>query len=109
MEQPFDPGITQKFDGAIRRIINPDGSFNVRRRGRRLSDLHLYQLLVRLSWPAFLLVILLTFLGITVAFTGLYFAVGLGGLQGIPDGTPLQRFLQVFFFSIQTLTTVGYG
>ncbi len=73
------------------------------------SDLHLYQMLVRLSWPAFSGDRAVTFLAVTVAFTGLYFAAGVGGLQGIPEGTRFQSFLQVFFFSVQTLTTVGYG
>jgi inward rectifier potassium channel len=108
-QQPFDPGITQSYDGRIRRIVNRDGSFNVRRHGRRLHDFHFYQFFIQLSWPAFFAVVLAAFLAVTVAFTGLFFAVGIGGLQGIPAGTSIERFFQVFFFSVQTLTTVGYG
>jgi inward rectifier potassium channel len=107
--QPFDPGITQSYDGIVRRIVNRDGTFNVRRHGRRLQDFHLYQFFIRLSWPVFFAVVLAAFLAITAAFTGLYFAAGIGGLQGIPAETPVGTFLQVFFFSVQTLTTVGYG
>jgi len=34
MEQPsFDPGLTQKFSGHLRRFINKDGTFNVHRQG----------------------------------------------------------------------------
>jgi len=109
MQQPFDPGITRSYDGRVRRIVNRDGSFNVRRRGGRFQDLHLYQFLIRLSWPAFLGIVVATFLAVSLAFTGLYFAAGIGGLQGIPQGSPLESFLHVFFFSVQTLTTVGYG
>ncbi|MGA2379735.1 MAG: ion channel [Spirochaetia bacterium] len=108
-QQPFDPGITQSYDGGVRRIVNRDGSFNVRRHGRRLQDFHLYQFLIQLSWPTFFAVVLAAFLALTLAFTALYFAAGIGGLQGIPEGTPARTFLQVFFFSVQTLTTVGYG
>lgn len=108
-QQPFDPGITQSYDGTIRRIVNRDGSFNVRRHGRRLQDFHLYQFFIQLSWPVFFAVVLAAFFAVTLVFTGLFFAVGIGGLQGIPAGTRLESFLQVFFFSIQTLTTVGYG
>src|SRR5271157_1868753 len=108
-QQPFDPGITQSYDGTIRRIVNRDGSFNVRRHGRRLQDFHLYQFFIQLSWPAFFAVVLAAFFSVTLVFTGLFFAVGIGGLQGIPAGTPLETFFQVFFFSVQTLTTVGYG
>jgi inward rectifier potassium channel len=108
-QQPFDPGLTQSYDGTVRRIVNRDGSFNVRRHGRRLQDFHLYQFFIQLSWPAFFAVVLTAFLFVTLIFTGLFFAAGIGGLQGVPVGTPIEMFLQVFFFSAQTLTTVGYG
>jgi len=109
MQQPFDPGITQSYDGSVRRIVNRNGSFNVRRRGRRLSDFHLFQFFVTLSWPRFFAVVILAFVLVTLAFTGLYLAVGVSELQGIDAATPGERFLEVLFFSVQTLTTVGYG
>jgi hypothetical protein len=31
--EQFDPGITQSYTGELRRIVNRDGSFNVRRKG----------------------------------------------------------------------------
>ncbi len=108
-QQPFDPGITQSFDGRIRRIVNRDGTFNVHRRGARLRDFHLYQFLLGLSWPAFLGIVLLLFITINAAFTFLYFLVGIQGLQGIDADLRGQPFLHAFFFSVQTLTTVGYG
>lgn len=38
MEKPaFDPGLTQKYTGALRRTINKDGTFNVHRRGAILT------------------------------------------------------------------------
>jgi inward rectifier potassium channel len=109
MQQPFDPGLTQSYSGRLRRMVNQDGSFNVHRRGRRLQDLHLYQFFVRLSWPAFFAVVAVAFLLFTLAYTALYFAVGVGEIQGIAEHGPIETFLHVFFFSIQTLTTVGYG
>jgi inward rectifier potassium channel len=108
-QQPFDPGITQSYDGTVRRIVNRDGSFNVRRHGRRLQDFHLYQFFIQLTWPVFFAVVLAAFITITLFFTALYFAADVNGLQGIRTGTRGETFLQVFFFSVQTLTTVGYG
>ena len=49
----FDPGLTQKYTGAIERTITRDGEFNVRRSGTNLSDIHPYLVLVNLSWPMF--------------------------------------------------------
>lgn len=109
MQQPFDPGITQSYDGSVRRIVNRNGSFNVHRRGRRLQDFHLFQFFVSLSWPRFFAVVVLAFFAVTLAFTGLYLAVGVSELQGVDAKTPGELFLQVLFFSVQTLTTVGYG
>ena len=106
-QQPFDPGITQSYDGSVDRIVNRDGSFNVNRRGGRLRDFHFYQYLIGVSWPGFITVVLAAFLLVNIAFTGLYLAAGTDGLQGIErDGLAT---LHVFFFSVQTLTTVGYG
>ena len=109
MRQPFDPGITERYDGTLTRVIDRDGSFNVRRHGRRFKDVHLYQFLIRISWPAFLVTIFAAFVAANVLFTGLYYAAGIDGLKGIPEGTPQEEFLHTLFFSVQTLTTVGYG
>jgi inward rectifier potassium channel len=109
MKQPFDPGITQKYDGTIKRIINRDGSFNVRRHGKQLKDIHFYEFLIRISWPAFFSAIFAAFVAANLIFTGLYYIAGIDGLQGIPRGTSLENFLHALFFSVQTITTVGYG
>ncbi len=106
-QQPFDPGITQSYDGSVDRIVNKDGSFNVQRRGGRLRDFHFYQFLIGLSWPGFIGMVAAAFLVVNIAFTGLYLAAGIGGLQGVERDN--LTFLHVFFFSVQTLTTVGYG
>jgi inward rectifier potassium channel len=106
-QQSFDPGITQSYDGSLDRIVLRDGTFNVQRRGSRFRDFHFYQFLIGLSWPAFFGIVLAAFLAVNTAFTALYLATGIAGLQGVDSVIP--PFLQVFFFSIQTLTTVGYG
>jgi inward rectifier potassium channel len=108
-KQPFDPGLTQSYDGRLVRIVNRDGSFNVHRRGTRLRDFHFYKFLVGLSWPRFIAVLFGTFVAVSAVFAGLYLAVGLDSLQGAQSRTALEAFLNAFFFSVQTLTTVGYG
>jgi inward rectifier potassium channel len=108
-EQSFDPGITQRYGGRLERIINRDGSFNVQRRGTRLRDFHFYKFLIGLSWPTFIAVVFATFVVVNLLFAGLYFAAGIHTLQGAEAGTRLGTFMNAFFFSVQTLTTVGYG
>jgi inward rectifier potassium channel len=110
MQTPsFDPGLTQQFLSPVTRMINPDGSFNVRRRGVTWHDFHPYLQLVNMSWFGFFATLLAGFLLVNTVFASLYYAIGTGQLQGINSPTPGGRFLETFFFSSQTLTTVGYG
>ena len=110
MEKPsFDPGITQQFSSPVTRIINPDGSFNVRKRGMTWRDFHPYLLLINMSWPRFLVVVFLGYLVTNSIFAVVYYAIGTDQLQGINAATASERFFDTFFFSAHTLTTVGYG
>jgi inward rectifier potassium channel len=108
MQEPkFDPGLTQQYTASLRRAINPDGTFNVIRRGSGWRDVHPYLHLVSVSWPKFFAIIFSTYILINVVFAGVYYALGPAALQGGTPATP--RFLNDLFFSSQTLTTVGFG
>ena len=110
MEKPtFDPGLTQQFTGVLRRSINKDGSFNVYRRGGSWRDFHPYLQMLSMSWPQFFATILGGYLLLNVLFALAYFALGRGHLQGADGVSEMDRFLNDFFFSTHTLTTVGYG
>ena len=110
MENPtFDPGLTQQFTAPLRRVINKDGSFNVVRRGARWRDFHPYLHLINLGWPPFLAILFSTFLTVNTLFALAYFALGPGQLAGGEASTATGRFLNAFFFSAHTLSTVGYG
>ncbi|MGA2117357.1 MAG: ion channel [Bryobacteraceae bacterium] len=105
----FDPGLTEKFISPITRAINPDGSFNVRREGTTWRDFHPYLLLINMSWPAFFATVTAGYTLANLLFAAVYFALGPGQLQGADDPTAFGRFLNDFFFSSHTLSTVGYG
>ena len=110
MQKPtFDPGLTQQFTGVLRRSINKDGSFNVYRRGGSWRDFHPYLQMLNMSWPRFFMAVLAGYLLINVLFALVYFAMGPGQLQGADGANEMDRFLNDFFFSTHTLTTVGYG
>jgi inward rectifier potassium channel len=110
MEKPtFDPGLTQKYTGVLRRSINKDGSFNVNRRGGSWRDFHPYLQMLSMSWPQFFGAILGGYLLMNLLFAVVYFALGPGQLQGADGANEMDRFLNDFFFSTHTLTTVGYG
>ncbi|MBV8728658.1 MAG: hypothetical protein JO336_02500 [Acidobacteriia bacterium] len=110
MHQPgYDPGLTEKFAGSVSRMVNEDGSFNVRRNGTTLRDFHPYLQLVNMSWAGFLGTLFLGFIIINTLFAVLYFLLPAEQIQGINRTDPYQRFFDCFFFSSHTLTTVGYG
>jgi inward rectifier potassium channel len=105
----FDPGLTQSYTGRLRRAINKDGSFNVLRRGVSLREKGFYLHLMSSSWPWFLAQVGLAYTLVNVLFAAVYYWIGVEWLAGAPHDTPLDAFLGAFFFSVQTLTTVGYG
>lgn len=104
----FDPGLTEKFTGRIRRTIEKDGSFNVIRRGA-LRDRDFFLKMIRLSWVHFFALVLGAFAAANGFFALLYFMLGEGRVHGSGSSTQMGRFAHDFFFSVQSLTTVGYG
>jgi inward rectifier potassium channel len=112
MQKPtFDPGLTTQYAGPLRRIINPDGSFNVLRRGTSWRDIHPYLHLITIPWFQFFGLILLIYTLVNTVFAWIYYLLGPGALTmaAAGSGDTVDRFLRCFFFSSQTLTTVGFG
>src|SRR5215471_16374051 len=105
----FDPGLTQQYTGPVLRTINKDGSFNIRRRGTTNIIGNAYMLMVTTTWFRFFLVVGLCYIAVNFIFAGLYMAIGPDGLHPTERDLHLAEFGRAFFFSVQTLTTVGYG
>ncbi len=93
-----------------RRLLNRDGSFNVVRRGlpfyRSLSP---YHALLTISWPRFFLLVAGGYFAANLGFALLYFLCGPDALDGWHTTARFERFEDAFFFSVQTLATIGYG
>ena len=92
------------------RLIRKDGIPNIRKTGipwwQRFS---MYHRLLRMTRFQFLALVALFYSTVNVLFASLYFMLGPGHLSNTDSPTELGRFLEAFFFSSQTLTTVGYG
>ncbi len=92
------------------RLVNPDGSFNVRRRGEhKLTLADAYHTLIMLGWWKFFGIILAGFIVVNFIFGSIYYFLGSEHLIGMIGNSPSDKFWESFFFSAQTLTTVGYG
>ncbi len=105
-----DPGLGERYLNNTKRIINKDGSFNVARTGDGLFWRDTYQNLINMSWFKFIGLIIILYFSINLLFGSLIYFIGIEYLSGIePSETELQKFLDAFYFSVQTFTTVGYG
>lgn len=92
------------------RFVNKDGQANVEKRGvgflERISWYH--TMLAMPRWK-FLSLILLFYISVNLLFAGIYYTAGVEKLNGVTTTNDAEKFGQAFFFSAQTLTTVGYG
>lgn len=87
------------------RIISRDGRVNITLvglRNRPLTDV--YHGLLVASWPRFLGLVVLFYLLSNALFALLYF-LDPGGIENTRPGS----YADAFYFSIQTLATIGYG
>jgi inward rectifier potassium channel len=94
-----------------KRLLNRDGSFNVRRDGMKpLASLSLYHYLLTVSWPRFMGLVVAGYLVINTGFGLAYLACGPAALRGATVGEMGgNAFLRAFFFSVETFATIGYG
>jgi inward rectifier potassium channel len=105
----FDPGLTQKYTGALNRVVNKDGGFNIHRAGRTWQDSNPYTFLISTSWWNFATIVTATFAVVNLGFAWFYEFVADGSIKGAESKDALVHFFNLFFFSAHTLTTVGYG
>jgi len=91
------------------RLLNRNGTFNVERTGLSFwSSLSPYQSLLNMPWWKFHIVIALFYLTANLVFALAYYFCGPAALEE-QSGGPLPSFLKAFFFSVQTIATVGFG
>ena len=91
------------------RLLNRDGSFNVRR--NNLGPFHpynVYHTLVSLPVPRVFLLLVAGYFATNLLFATLYWLAGPDAIAGAA-ASPLARFEDCVFFSVQTLATIGYG
>ena len=92
------------------RFLNKDGTVNIRRLdGDFLGRIDLYHSLITMSWKRFILMVLFGYLIANLVFASLYYWAGPHNFGNLTHKDSLHEFLELFFFSAQTLTTVGYG
>jgi len=103
-----DPGFGYRSNKNLKPVINKDGTSNVLHLNSKikLSDLYVY--CIDLSWGKFFLLIILNYTVLNILFGLAYVFIGIEQITHT-SGSFFYDLLNGFFFSAQTLTTVGYG
>ncbi|WP_294311552.1 ion channel [uncultured Chryseobacterium sp.] len=97
-------------DNASGRFINKNGLPNVSRKGVNiLNRFSWYHTMLDLSTFQFLSYLVIAYILVNILFAFIYYLIGVEHLTGIDKSNPMNEFIDVFFFSSQTFTTVGYG
>jgi len=92
------------------RLLNRDDSFNVERKGLTLLEsLSPYHVLLTMPWWRFFLLGVGCYVLVNVLFALAYLACGVEALVATSPGVSGRPFWRAFFFSIETLSTIGYG
>ena len=92
------------------RFVNRDGTFNLVKEGMPFWDkFSIYHTMLNLPRWKFISLIIVFYLVINFFFACIYFFIGAGQMQGVIGKTPWAFFKEMYFFSTETFTTVGYG
>lgn len=113
--QPADINSDLGFGSVVaresrKRLLNPDGTFNVRREGLPvLQSLSAYHYFLTITWTRFLGYVVALYVIANSIFAFAYVSCGDDALTGFPAMGAGERFANGFFFSVETLATIGYG
>lgn len=90
--------------------MNRDGSSNVQRKGLSFFErFNVFHELIRMPWWKFLAILFGSYLVINLLFASLYYFTRPDDIAGMIYHSEAEKFMEIFFFSAQSLTTVGYG
>lgn len=103
-------GFGEKSAQSPGRFYRKDGHPNIIRKGVKFFDqLSWYHTMLELPRWKFWVALLSIYITINALFAVIYDVIGVDYLVGVTRGSALQNYIECFFFSTQTFTTVGYG
>jgi inward rectifier potassium channel len=105
-----DLGLGSKSLSGGARSLNKDGSFNIKKINVPFFErFNFFHELISMSWSRFMGLVILGYLIVNIIFASIYTFIGVENLTGTEGLTDFEKFLEAFFFSTQTITTLGYG
>ncbi|HEV8283389.1 MAG TPA: ion channel [Chitinophagaceae bacterium] len=92
------------------RFYNRSGRVNILKKGVNIFNRYSwYHTMLAMPRIKFLILIFSIYILINLVFACIYYLIGIEHLAGVNSGSAMKNFSEVFFFSTQTFTTVGYG
>lgn len=107
-EQLKDPGLGAFSNKKAQRFINPSGNFNIKHLNKKTSINEAYIYLIKIGWLRFFLILASVFILLNSFFGILYVFLGVDNI-GIKKTSFFFDLIYAVFFSVQTLSTLGYG
>jgi len=105
-----DSGLSNQVGTQSSKLLNADGTFNVQRTGRhQWLQISLAHALITMPWRKFIPLVIGFYVVLNLIFALTYYWIGMHQFMGTVANTGWDAFQEAFFFSAQTITTVGYG
>lgn len=105
-----DSGLSNQVGAQTSKLLGADGKFRVIRTGQHAwHQFSLVHELFTMPWGRFIFIVLTFYVTTNIIFALAYFWVGMDTFMGPVVENKMDEFLEAFFFSAQTITTVGYG
>lgn len=105
-----DTGFGSNAEDYGGRFVNKDGSFNLKRTGAAFwKKFSMYHTMIRMPAWEFIGVIVLGYVIINLFFTLCFLVIGTPEFSGVIADSSWHKFRELFFFSTETFSTVGYG
>lgn len=105
-----ETGFGNKVTEPNQRLMNKDGSSNVQRKGLSMFESSsFYHSLITMPWWKFNGIVFLSYFILNLIFASLYYFLDIEHLNGIIETSEADKFFEAFFFSTQTISTVGFG
>jgi inward rectifier potassium channel len=74
-----------------------------------MESFDIYHTLINMSWTRFLILVTCSYIVVNIIFAMIYYFLGPASFGNLELADPVKSYEDLFFFSAQTLTTVGYG
>jgi inward rectifier potassium channel len=109
-QENTETGLSVNSSNNTERFFDKTGDPHIKIRGNSFFDrLSIYRSLLKMPAWKFFLIIISAYIVVNLVFATIYSMIGLEHMGGMETADFHEKYWEAFFFSAQTLSTVGYG